>query len=93
MTDVNRDFLAPACLQLVNVGDRDADTGEDVCRRLADLEARGKDGIMPRNRYLAVLGHAAAANAHDFFESRVQFKSSYVCSIVCVREGSCPDES
>ena len=71
MTDVDRDFLAPAGLHLVNVGDRDADTGEDVCRRLADPEARGKDGIVSRNRYFAVLGHAAAANAHDFFESRV----------------------
>jgi len=46
MTHVDRDFLAPAGLHLVNVGDCDTDTGKDVCRCLADLEARGEDGIM-----------------------------------------------
>ena len=54
MTDVDRDFLAPAGLHLVDVGDRDADAGEDVRRRLADLEARGKDGIVARDRDFAV---------------------------------------
>src|SRR3972149_5422431 len=84
MTDGDRRFLAPAGLHLVNVGDRDADSGENVCRRLADLEARRKNGIMSRNRYFTVLGHAAAANAYDFFESRVhKFKSSQMSALLC----------
>ncbi|MNC85224.1 hypothetical protein D3C83_08140 [compost metagenome] len=71
MTDVDGDFLALAGLHLVDVGDRDADAGEDVRRRLADLEARGKDRVIARDRHFAVRGHAATAKAHDFFESGV----------------------
>ena len=71
MTCIDSDFLPPASLHLVYVGDRDADAGENVCCRLADLEARRKDGIVSRDRYFAVRGHAAAAYVHDFFESRV----------------------
>ena len=71
MTHVNRDFLPLAGLNLVNIGDRDADTGEDVGRRLTDLEARGKNGVVSRERYFAVRRHAAAADGHDFFESGI----------------------
>ena len=83
MADVDGDFLAFAGLHLVNVSDGNADTGEDVCRRLADPEARGKDGILPGNRYLAVLGQAAAADAHDLFESQVHDSSQNRISPAC----------
>ncbi|MNC92673.1 hypothetical protein D3C83_91400 [compost metagenome] len=62
----------------MDVGDRDADTGENVRRRLADLEARGKDRILSLDRDFAILGHAAAAEAHDFFESGVHELESFV---------------
>ena len=71
MTDVDRDFLAPAGLHLVDVVDRDADGGEDVRCRLADPEARGKDGVISRDCYFAALAHAAATDGHHFFESGV----------------------
>ena len=73
MAHVDGDFLALAGLHLVDVGDRDADAGENVRRRLADLEARRKDGVASADRYFAVGGHAAAAYAHDFFESGVHW--------------------
>jgi len=82
MTDVNGDFLAPAGLHLVNVGARDADTGEDVRRRLADSEAHGKDWISSLYRYFAGLGHIAAATAHYFFKTWIH-QSVIVLVITC----------
>jgi signal transduction histidine kinase len=71
VADVDGNLLALAGLHLVDVGDRDADAGEDVRGRLADLEARIEDGIFAGDADFALRGHAAAANAHDFFKTRV----------------------
>ena len=52
MTNVDRDFLAPPGFDLMYVGDCDADSAEDICRRLADLETRRIDRIVSRQSLL-----------------------------------------
>jgi hypothetical protein len=69
MPHLDRDLLPSAGLDFVDIGHCDADPGEDIRRRLSDLEARGKDGIMSRDRDFAASRHTAAANAHEFLKT------------------------
>ena len=74
MSDINRDFLAPASLHLPDVGDSHTDAAEYGGTGLSDLETRREYGIGADDRDFVrrrLLEPAKGlSHANDLFECR-----------------------